>query len=339
VSADINLLGRGKHAGRILVPDSRNDGAWSQLAIPVVTVASGDGPTSLALAGNHGDEYEGQIAVLRLAQELSAEAVHGRLIFVPCLSMRASRKSTRLWPSGANFNRLFNGHTGDRPEHLLAEYLANEVFPVVDTVFDIHSGGRSLLFHPMTTMTHDASRSHPTPQRTRMIDAMLAWNADFHMSYAGRGQSGLLPQEAERQGKVVITGEMGGGGIHTRPQAQRTYQGLRNVLRFLGHLDEAIVTRASLGLPDTVVLRADGADNTLLAPSSGLFEVLVHPGERVTAGQPVGRIYFQERPDWKPERVTSRIDGVVAAIRSMPATTQGDALVTIGEVCDRSDVE
>lgn len=337
---DLDRAGPGRHFGRILVPDSRNDGAWSQLAVPVVSIDNGAGPNALLMAGNHGDEYEGQLALYRLVAELDPGAVRGRLVIIPCLSMRAARNGERLWPSGANFNRMFDGSTGSGPEYALAAYLAETLIPEVDTVFDIHSGGRSLLFHPMTTMIHDPAGSGVVSQRRRrMVDAMLAWNADFHLSNADSGQSGLLPEEAERQGKVVITGEMGGGGIATAASVQRCVDGLRNVLRHLGFLDEPVQTRASLDLPETVLLRSDGVDNHILAPVSGLFEPLVDPGRPVAAGQPVARLYFPERPDWQPETVTAAITGVVAAIRSMPTTTQGDTLVTVGQICERTDIE
>lgn len=337
---DLELTRRGRQFGRIFVPDSRNDGAWSQLATPLISIYNGDGPSALVMAGNHGDEYEGQLALRRLVSELDPDAVRGHLVIVPCLSMRASRDATRLWPSGANFNRIFDDTTGSQPEHALASFIADTLMPMVDAVFDIHSGGRSLLFHPMTTMTHDVATGRSvSEQRRRMIDAMLAWNADFHMSYAGSGQSGLLPQAAEQQGKVVITGEMGGGGISTATSVQRSVDGLRNVLRHLGFLDEPVETRASLGLPETVLLRSDGVDNHVLAPVSGLFEPLIDPGRPVAAGQPVGRVYFPERPEWQPETLTAAVTGVIAAIRSMPTTTQGDTLVTIGQICDRADIE
>ena len=67
------------------------------------------------LGGNHGDEYEGQVAGLKLLRGLRPESVSGRVIVVPCLSPEASRAGTRLWPSGANFNRSFPGRpTGRR---------------------------------------------------------------------------------------------------------------------------------------------------------------------------------------------------------------------------------
>ena len=43
-------------------------------------VANGSGPTALVLGGNHGDEYEGQVAGLELLRGLHPESVSGRVI-------------------------------------------------------------------------------------------------------------------------------------------------------------------------------------------------------------------------------------------------------------------
>ena len=47
-------------ANRLELPYSINTGGWSNLVIPYGTVANGDGPTVLLIAGNHGDEHEGE---------------------------------------------------------------------------------------------------------------------------------------------------------------------------------------------------------------------------------------------------------------------------------------
>ena len=56
---------------------SRTPPAGPTTFVPIATIANGDGPTVLVSAGNHGDEYEGQIAALRLIHELEPEQVHG----------------------------------------------------------------------------------------------------------------------------------------------------------------------------------------------------------------------------------------------------------------------
>ena len=45
-----------------------------------------------------------------------------------------------------------------------------------------------------------------------MLEGMLAWGSDYHFLYIDVNGSGLLPVEAEQQGKIVITTELGGGG-------------------------------------------------------------------------------------------------------------------------------
>ena len=65
---------------------------------------TGAGPSVLLTAGNHGDEYEGQIALLKLIRDLDPGRLRGRVIVMPRLNLPAAaagrrtsdRKSTRL---------------------------------------------------------------------------------------------------------------------------------------------------------------------------------------------------------------------------------------------------
>src|SRR5437773_2201322 len=96
--------------GHLCVPYSYNLGGWANLLVPITVVANGKGRTALVTAGNHGDEYPGQIAILRLMRELRPEQVRGRIILVPMLNLPACKVSTRLSPlDGKNFNRSFPG--------------------------------------------------------------------------------------------------------------------------------------------------------------------------------------------------------------------------------------
>ena len=54
--------------GHLRLPYSRDDSAWGSVMIPIAVVKNGDGPTALLTGGNHGDEYEGPIALLDLFQ-------------------------------------------------------------------------------------------------------------------------------------------------------------------------------------------------------------------------------------------------------------------------------
>ena len=74
----------GKQQDFLRVPYSHNLGGWANVMIPITTITNGEGPTVLILGGNHGDEYQGQIAAMKLARELTPEMVTGRVILIPC---------------------------------------------------------------------------------------------------------------------------------------------------------------------------------------------------------------------------------------------------------------
>jgi predicted deacylase len=328
IITSIDYSKNGKQQSFLRVPYSHNLGGWANVMIPITVLARGEGPTVLVLGGNHGDEYQGQIAAMRLARELSPDAIHGRLILIPSLNFPAAKAATRLSPlDGMNMNRAFPGNAEGSVTSQIAHYLTHTLFPMSDAIIDIHSGGRSMDFVPCSHMHLVPDRT----QRRKMLEAMLAWNTDFSFLYTDIAGSGLLPVEAENQGKTVVTTELGGGegvpaSVHRIAQG-----GLRNVLIHLGVLEGDLQTRASLGKPPAILTQALHAENYLLAPESGVFEVAVDLGDRVSRGQPVGYIHHLERPDRDPEIIASSRDGFLIRARVPCLTQQGDCVAVIGE--------
>jgi N2-acetyl-L-2,4-diaminobutanoate deacetylase len=145
---------------------------------------------------------------------------------------------------------------------------------------------------------------------------------------------GLLVGEAERQGKLVVATELGGGGHVTATIHRIARRGIENVLRLNGVLAGEPEPRAA---PPTI-LRATDVDDYLLAPESGLFETLVDLGDRVEAGQLVGRIHFLERPEREPEPIVAASAGVVCVVRAIATTEQGDNVVVIGHEVSREEL-
>ena len=330
----IDLEAPGKQFGRLQVPRSSNTSGWSNQYVPIISVARGEGPTALVLGGVHGDEPEGQVAALNLARQLLPEHVNGRVIVIPCVSIDASRAYTRLWPTGVNMNRSFPGSPDGSADEQLAHFLSTALFPPADIVVDMHSGGRTALCLPWSEM-HWVDEPE---QRRQMVDGMLHWNTDWCCVYIDIAGKGLLVGEAERQGKVVVSTELGGGGHVTAEIHRLAASGLANVLRRFGVLEGEAVTRASLGLPEQVLLMATEFDNYLLAPESGLFETLVDLGQKVDVGEPVGRIHFLERPDREPEMILSKTAGIVCVVRAIATTDQGDNVVVVAREADRSEL-
>ena len=334
IIASVDFDKPGKQVGRLQIPRSTNESGWSNLFVPLVCLANGRGPTVVVAGGVHGDEPEGQIAALNLARAIQPGDVRGRLIILPCLSPEASRAYTRLWPSGANLNRSFPGSPAGPPDAQLADYLARVLFPIADAVCDLHSGGRSMHCLPWSEVHLVDNRE----QRARMVEAMRAWVTAYHFVYINIAGGGLLVDEAERQGKVVVGTELGGGGHATAELHRLAERGLRNFLRHTGVLAGPVETRASLGLPEAVVLSALDLDDYHLAPEGGLFEPLVELGETVEGGQVVGRLHFPERPDRAPVEVVGQTSGTVCSLRAIAATTQGDCVMVVGHPCRHEEL-
>lgn len=318
----------GKQQGFLQVPYSHNLGGWANVLIPITVIAQGKGPTVLVLGGNHGDEYQGQIAAMKLARELTPEMVRGRIVLIPSLNFPAARTSTRLSPlDGMNMNRAFPGQPDGAVTSQIAHYLTNVLFPLSDVVIDIHSGGRSMEFVPCSTMHLVSDRD----QRARMFEAMLAWNSDFAFLYADIAGTGLLPVEAENQGKLVVTTEMGGGECIPAAVHRVTQSGLRNVLIHVGALKGRERTRANLGLSPAILTQALLREDYLLAPESGVLEITTDLGAKIKRGQIVGFMHHLERPDRAPEAIVAQTSGYFICMRAPCLTQQGDCVAVIAQ--------
>ena len=326
IHTTLRFEAQGKQAGHLAIPYSHNLGGWANLLAPACVIANGDGPTVLLMAGNHGDEYPGQVAILRLCRELGLDQVLGRLILVPCLSVLASKAMTRLSPlDGKNFNRCFPGKADGTPSEMLADYLTTVLFPLADIVVDIHTGGRSMDFYPCAHM-------HLVPdleQRRKMKEGTEAWNSDFAFLYADIAGTGLLPVEAERQGKIVITTEMGGGEPVTAGVHKLTQSGLRNVLVHFGVIAGRKQTREELGIRPVRWVQALDREDYRFAPESGIYENIVPLGADVGAREIVGQIHFIERPEREPVPVIAPTAGVLIGCRGPSVVAQGDCVACI----------
>jgi predicted deacylase len=331
IRSSVDFERPGVQHGNLYVPYSYNMAGWANLMLPVTVLNGGKGPTALVMAGNHGDEYPGPVAIMHLMRKLKLDEVLGRAILIPALNMPAVKSSTRLSPlDGKNMNRSFPGNPYGTVTEMIAHYLTTELFPRADIVVDIHTGGRSVDFYPCAHM-HLVS---DLQQRKQMLGGTLAWNTDFAFLYADIAGTGLLPVEAERQGKVVITTEMGGGEPIPARVHKLCQSGLRNMLVHLGVLKGKFQTRADLGLPDTRWVQSLDWQDYRFAQESGLYETLVDLGTNVAADEPVGLIHFVERPDREPLQVVAPTGGVLLATRGPSMVAQGDCVACIAHDVD-----
>src|SRR5437870_5596737 len=114
-----------------------HDGTWGNVLVPLTMVNGlrGAGKSVVCFGGTHGNEYEGQVAVRRLAGELEAEVLCGRVIVVAGVREAACVAGTRASPEGGrNMNRAFPGDARGTITFRIADFVTRYVFPRVDVV-------------------------------------------------------------------------------------------------------------------------------------------------------------------------------------------------------------
>lgn len=318
----------GKYHGFLRLPHSRNESAWGAIMIPITVIRNGDGPTALLTGANHGDEYEGPIALQGLAQELQPEQIAGRVIIVPYMNYPAFRAATRVSPiDTVNLNRAFPGAPDGTATQKIANYFNDVLVPMADIVLDYHSGGKTLDFLPFACAHYLDSVS----QQEACIAAVRAFNAPYTLMLREIDNVGMYDTAVEGQGKVFVTTELGGGGTATARSARIARRGARNVLIHAGILEGELEAARSimLDMPD------EGCYH--FATSEGLVEPMVDLGEAVEKGDLIARIWSSDRTGLQPLECFAQRDGVLSA-RHYPGLIQtGDCLAVIATVMEDQD--
>lgn len=313
----------GTQHGFLRLPYSRDDSAWGSILTPITVIGSGEGPTALLTGGNHGDEYEGPIALFDLARRLTADRVTGRVIIVPALNYPAFRAGTRTSPiDKGNLNRSFPGRPYGNPTEKIADYVTRTLLPMADLVLDIHSGGRTLDFIPFAA----AHILDDKTQEAACFEAVAAFGAPYSVKMLEIDAVGMFDTTAEALGKVFVTTELGGGGATTPSLVAIARRGVANVLKHFGILEgeiERCETRW-LDMPD--------ADCFTFSELDGLLEPLVDLGETVRKGQPIARAWPIDRTGSEPFEFWAKMDGILAARHFPGLVKAGDCIAVLGIV-------
>jgi len=320
ITATVDFECNGVQHGFLKLPHSHDFSAWGSIMIPVTVVKNGEGPTALLSGANHGDEYEGPIALFELANKLTPEEVSGRVIIVPAMNYPAFRAGKRTSPiDSGNLNRLFPGKPDGTVTEKIADYFHRFLLPLSDFVLDLHSGGRTLTFLPFAA----TSRSTDEALQARGIAAMRAFNAPYSTLLMEIGGAGMYDESAEAMGKVFVTTELGGGGSASAATAAIAKRGVRNFLKHAGILDgePELSATVELDIPDDTCF--------VTAETSGLLEICVDLGETVRSGDLVARVHDPERTGSAPVDYLATMDGLLVG-RHFPGLVQiGDPIVML----------
>jgi len=325
ISANVDFERDGLQHGFLQIPYSRNDSAWGSIMLPITVARNGDGPGAILTGANHGDEYEGPIALHDLANTIDVLKLRGLVIIIPMMNYPAFQAATRVSPiDQLNMNRVFPGQEPGTVTQLIADYFTSTLLPLCDYVLDIHSGGKTLEFLPFAAY-HELEDK---VQQQACETATLAFGAPYYLSLIEIDAGGMYDTQAESMGKVFVSTELGGGGTTSPHTAGVAKRGVHNFLVHAGILD------AKPLVVDTPSVKLDmQQDNAyVFSQHNGLLEPCVKLGDPVKTGDLIAQVYNTERTGSAPVEYTATSDGIIMG-RNFPSLIKiGDFMNVIARI-------
>jgi len=316
-----------------------HDSLWGDHLMPLTVWVGSEaeaGKGLVAFGSNHGNEYEGPVALKNLLGEIKTEDVRGRIIFVPVLNSPAFKSGTRSTETedGVNLNRAFVQGAGKTPglagiTHRIAAFVREAIWPNVHVVIDLHSGGNAARFALVASF-------HPLEdaEQTRQIEETARWfGTPLVMTYQNQ-TPGLLPSEAENLGKITIGTELGWGHSVNAQGVRFARQGILAAAIHHGQLSGTI---------EKIGAHADGTQKRVAmvdrecfcsAPFAGHYEPTVECGTVASRGDVIGRLHDFNHIDDAPFDVRAGTDGIVIAQAWGAVVSQGQWIAVVGKVLD-----
>jgi predicted deacylase len=328
--AEVDFDRPGKHHYRL---GFHLDSGWGFSLAPLTVIngrrppSPGSNPPGLAVfGGTHGNEWEGQVAVKRLCQELDPNEITGRVILMPQLSQSACAANQRVSPyDQVNMNRAFPGNPRGTISYRIADFVKSRVFPKVRVVIDLHAGGREGGFALCTSL-------HPVPDPAQFAEirhAASLFDTPFMLIYSSQMASGLLSDEAEADGKIAFGGEFGFGEGVSRKGTEHAYEGVRNVMKHYGLLAGEIAKIDTTRSAAPRLVDARNLEDYIPCPRSGVWEPLVDLGEDVKEGRLIGRLHDFSNHASEPLEIHAHRAGVMIMMCAGAVCQQGTTLFVI----------
>ncbi len=239
------------------------------------------GPTLLAVAGVHGDEFEGMEAIRQFFADVNPAELSGTLIGLPICNPPAYLAMSRASPpsmDGLNLARVFPGRPDGLPTERLAFKLLEwikQILTPADLFIDLHSGSVECEYARMVGF-----RAVENGARARSEEAAR------HFGFARLWE--IASREETLNGAVALAGiptvgaEVTGRGGCLPEDVEAYVRGLWSMARLQGNLP---------GSPEPPVVGAARRTRLVYAEASGLFRSRVrHVGERVGGGELLGTV-------------------------------------------------
>lgn len=257
--------------------------------LPVTQITGpASGPTVALVAGVHGGKVAAVRALEQLARELPGELQRGRILLVaPANVAGYTAGLAQLSPlDSLNLNRVFPGDPAGRPTERLAARLLREIVSESDYLIDLHGSDGDEAVGRFAY----AARPGVNPEVDSVAQALarhwgspvIVWDDAGPRTLA---ESRFLQTAAHLSGVPAITVFEAGRTREDSAATAAFVRGARRALAAFGLLPSD--PRDSLGAAPPELFDRRGV---VLADSAGTWTPLVAPGQRLRAGERIGRL-------------------------------------------------
>jgi len=301
---------RDLHLPFMSTPDGRD------MTIPMIVIhGRRDGPVLYLNSGTHGDEPEGTLAIVDVAEELDPSTLRGTLIGVPVLNVPAFVGKASLDVAGVretpldwkNLARVFPGKADGTATERLANAVVTQILPRVEYAIDFHSGGTRGTSHLITGfVAADGELGRKSLELAKLFPFETLWRASPWAKFSS---------VCLERGIAVAVIETSGQGRAEAEDVEALKVGIRNVMTHLGMVEGTLQQ-----IPAERV--CIDTETYLYASVGGILRPKVRTGDRIKKGALLGSVidFF----GGVNEKILAPLDGVVTGIRTKPVVWAGD---------------
>lgn len=291
-------------------------------------IENGEGPTVLVCGGIHGDEYEPQIMLRKLARDVEPGAVSGRLIIIPSVNFPGSQKGMRTSSvDDANLNRTFPGRSDGTASERIAHFMATELFPQCDLLIDLHTGGAEYRVVPYVFGFTNADCAI---RENRLEDLMESWGYRF-IQYQDSIPSTAVGN-ALLQNLASLETEGGNGADIDINEVDIVSGGLARCLAQVGVLQSKTGPSApKLSMAKPIRVRVT-KENQYVAPRDGVVQHTVKLGQLVQKGELLAILHPVSDEHGETLEIHSPVEGYVMRLNANAFLKAGTLIGNTGSV-------
>jgi predicted deacylase len=295
---------------------------FTEVNIPIEVIrGKEDGPTLFISACIHGDEINGVEIVKRLLNHKLLKNIKGTLIAIPVVNVFGFNDKSRYLPDRRDLNRCFPGSEKGSLAGRIAYKFMKEIVSKCDYGIDLHTAAIHRNNLPQIRACLDEKE---TKSLAEVFNVPVIINADI--------RDGSLRQAARDLNIPMLLFEGGEALRFDDKIATSAIQGILSLMCKIGMLKND--DYCSIKKKETFIARSS---NWIRAPHSGTIVLKKKLGDFVKKDQVIGII---SDPFGKHKfKVTSKYEGIVIGLVTLPLLNDGDAIAHIATFKDAQEVE